>query len=75
VTQQAHAAQLFDDLRQLVAEIKTARDQADKNGRPYPPWLIEAIRGIRGQLRAAGVPQADIDATSGLELKGKNACQ
>ncbi|MGV0070704.1 hypothetical protein ACRU44_23540 [Mycobacterium colombiense] len=65
----AEAASLFEAIEPLAQQAKimeVARQYADENGLPYPATLVQGINKLRGLLRDAGLPQAEIDSLPGL---------
>ncbi|MBV8346015.1 MAG: hypothetical protein JOZ49_00310 [Mycolicibacterium sp.] len=58
---------LLDTLAASFEQIAAARKQAQEAGQPIPDDLRREIYTMREMLRENGLPEAEIDATPGLE--------
>ncbi len=63
----ARATGMFDNLRAGFSEIAALRASARDAGLQLPEDIQRSVASMRETLRAAGLPQALIDATPGLE--------
>jgi len=57
----------LDTLAASFEQIAAARRQAQEAGQPIPDDLRREIYTMREMLRENGLPEAEIDATPGLE--------